>query len=50
MFSHFPLSLTKEGNYKNEVKSEIIMLSPVAVHADYFKEGIGYTMLSLGIK
>jgi putative acetyltransferase len=50
MFSHFPLSSTKEGNYKNEAKSEIVMLAPVAVHADHFKEGIGYTMLSLGIE
>jgi len=50
MFSHFPLSSTKEGNYKSEAKSEIVMLAPVAVHADHFKEGIGYTMLSLGIE
>lgn len=26
------------------------MLAPVAVHADYFHQGIGYTMLAKGIK
>ena len=49
LFSHFPLSSTADGGYKNESKSEIVMLAPVSVHADYFKQGIGSAMLMLGI-
>ncbi len=50
LFSHFPLSPTKDGGYKNESKSEIVMLAPVAVHADYFRQGIGSAMLTMGIE
>lgn len=50
LFSHFPLSSTADGGYKNESKSEIVMLAPVSVHADYFKQGIGSTMLMLGLE
>lgn len=50
MFSHFPLSSTKEGDHKNNSKSEIVMSAPVAVHANHFKLGIGYTKLNLGIE
>lgn len=50
LFSHFPLSPTKDGGHENESKSEIVLLVPVALHADYFKQGIGYTTLTLGIE
>ena len=50
LFSKFPLSPTKEGGYVNEENSEIVMLAPVSVHADYFRQGIGTAMLNLGIE
>jgi len=50
LFSHFPISPTKEGGYKKEAETEIVMLAPVAVHADYFKQGIGTAMLTQGIE
>ena len=50
MFSHFPLSSTKEGGYDENSTSEIVMLAPVSVHADYFHQGIGSTMLKMGIE
>ncbi len=50
LFSHFPISPSKEGGYEDKAKSEIVMLAPVAVHADYFKQGIGSSMLRLGIE
>ena len=30
--------------------TEIVMLAPVSVHADYFRQGVGTTMLNLGIE
>lgn len=50
LFSHFPLSPTKEGGHGDEAKSDIVMLAPVSVHADYFRQGIGKTMLKLGLE
>src|SRR6056297_1961036 len=50
LFSHFPLSPTKEGGHQNIAKTEIVMLAPVAVHADHFKQGIGSSMLTQGIE
>ena len=50
LFSHFPLSSTRDGEHKSEFNSKIVMLAPVAVHADYFRQGIGFTMLMLGIE
>lgn len=50
LFSKFPLSPTKEGGYDNGENSEIVMLAPVSVHADYFRQGIGTAMLKLGIE
>ena len=50
LFSHFPLSPTKEGGHPNEAESEIVMLAPVSVHADYFRQGIGSAMLNMGIE
>ena len=49
LFSHFPLSPTKEGGHGDEAHSDIVMLAPVSVHADYFHKGIGRRMLQLGI-
>ena len=48
LFSHFPLSKTKDGEYGNT--KDIVMLAPVSVHADYFHKHVGITMLTLGIR
>lgn len=50
LFSHFPLSPTKEGGHSDDTSSEIVMLAPVSVHADYFHQGIGTAMLNMGIE
>lgn len=50
LFSRFPLSPTREGGHGAAEDAEIIMLAPVAVHADYFHQGIGSTMLTMGIE
>ena len=50
LFSHFPLSPTKEGGHDDEAYSDIVMLAPVSVHADYFRQGVGSTMLKMGIE
>lgn len=50
MFSHFPISPMREGGHSDDATSEIVMLAPVSVHADYFRQGIGATMLQLGIE
>ncbi|MDD6328248.1 MAG: N-acetyltransferase, partial [Lachnospiraceae bacterium] len=50
LFSHFPLSPSKDGGYDEKGQSEIVMLAPVSVHADYFRRGIGKAMLTLGIQ
>ena len=49
LFSKFPLSPVKEGGHQDE-DSGIVMLAPVSVHADYFRQGIGTAMLTLGIE
>ena len=50
LFSKFPLSPTREGGHGDGTDSEIVMLAPVSVHADYFRQGIGSTMLEMGIE
>ena len=50
MFSHFPLSSTRDGGHNDDRKSEIVMLAPVSVHADYLRQGIGSTMIKMGIQ
>lgn len=50
LFSKFPLSATKEGNHGGAKDTEIVMLAPVSVHADYLRKGIGSAMLRLGIE
>lgn len=50
LFSHFPLSPTSAGGYDDSGTSEIVMLAPVSVHADYFRQGIGSTMIRMGIE
>ena len=50
LFSKFPLSSTKNGNYIDEGKNNLVMLAPVAVHADYFHQGIGSTMITKSIQ
>lgn len=50
LFSRFPISPTKEGGHNDETDSEIVMLAPVSVHADYLHQGIGSAMLNMGIE
>ena len=50
LFSRFPLSPTKEGGHGGAADTEIVMLAPVSVHADYFRQGIGTAMLNMGIE
>lgn len=50
LFSKFPLSPTKEGGHNDNTDSGIVMLAPVSVHADYFRQGVGSAMLNLGIE
>lgn len=50
LFSHFPLAATKEGARDEKKETEIVMLAPVSVHADFFRQGVGETMLTLGIE
>lgn len=47
LFSQFPLSQTPNGGHIDN--DDILMLAPVAVHADFFHQHIGSTMLNLGI-
>ena len=48
LFSKFPLSPTRQGGHGDD--SEIVMLVPVSVHPDYFRQGIGTAMLTMGIE
>ncbi len=50
LFSKFPLSPTKEGGHGGAEDTEIVMLAPVSVHADYLRRGIGSAMLKMGIE
>lgn len=50
MFSEFPLSPTPQGRYDPNAKTDLLMLAPVSVHADYFRQGIGETMLRKGLE
>ena len=50
LFSHFPLSPTSEGGHDESGRSDIVMLAPVSVHAEHFREGIGSTMIRMGIE
>lgn len=52
MFSHFPLSSSaKVADYdKSIVKTDVVMLAPVSVHSDYFRQGVGSTSIRLGIE
>lgn len=50
MFSHFPLSKTPQGVHGGANDTDIVMLAPVSVHADFLRQGIGSSMLKLGIE
>lgn len=50
LFSRFPLSPAKEGGHGDAASTQIVMLAPVSVHADHFRQGIGSTMIRLGIE
>lgn len=51
MFSHFPLSASKEvADYDRSInKTATVMLAPVSVHADYLRQGVGTAMIRMGI-
>ena len=50
LFSEFPISPRKDGGHGDAANPEIVMLAPVSVHADYFRQGVGTAMLKLGIE
>ena len=50
MFTDFPLSPTPQGGYDPKAKTDLLMLAPVSVHADYYRQGIGETMLRKGLE
>ncbi len=52
MFSHFPLSTNaQKADYNRNIKkTETVMLAPVSVHPDYLRQGVGSTMIRLGIE
>lgn len=50
LFSRFPLSKTPHGGHVGEEDTDIVMLAPVSVHADHLRQGIGSTMIKLGIE
>ena len=50
LFSHFPLSETPQGGHGGAKDTSLVMLAPVAVHADFLRQGIGSAMLKLGIE
>ncbi len=49
LFSRFPLSQTPTGGHGGAKDTDIVMLAPVSVHADYLHQGIGSAMIKLGI-
>lgn len=50
MFTDFPLSPMPQGGYDPNAKTDLLMLAPVAVHAEYYRQGIGETMLRKGLE
>ena len=50
LFSEFPLSSSAQGEYLDKGQKNLVMLAPVAVHADYFHQGIGSTMIEKGLE
>lgn len=50
LFSKFPLSSTVNGGHGTANETEIVMLAPVSVHADFLRQGIGTYMLTVGIE
>lgn len=49
MFSILPLSKTPKGGHGGKSQNDIAMMAPVAVHPDYFRQGVGTAMLTQGI-
>lgn len=50
LFSRFPLSKTKTGGHGGANETDLVMLAPVSVHADFLRQGIGKAMLKMGIE
>ena len=50
MFSQFSLAKTKDHLDCYDKDAKLVLLAPVAVHIDHLREGIGSTMLQLGIE
>lgn len=44
------MSRTPEGGHGGAKDTDIVMLAPVSVHADYLRQGIGSAMIKLGIE
>ena len=49
LFSVMPLSRTRGGGHGGAEQNDIVMMAPVAVHPDYFRQGVGTAMLTMGI-
>lgn len=50
LFSRFPLSPTPAGGHGGAADTPVVMLAPVSVHADNFRQGIGSAMLRMGME
>ena len=50
LFSRFPLSRTPNGGHGGANETDIVLLAPVSVHADYLRQGVGSAMIRLGIE
>lgn len=50
LFSRFPLSETSQGGHGGANDTDIVMLAPVSVHADFLHRGVGSAMIRLGIE
>ncbi len=49
MFSAFPLSPAPHGGYDSGT-ADFLLLGPVSVHAEHYRQGIGSTMLLIGLE
>ncbi|MCI8624121.1 MAG: N-acetyltransferase [Provencibacterium sp.] len=50
LFSRFPLSSGREGGERSSAAEDLVLMAPVAVHAGFFRQGIGTAMLTQGIE
>ena len=50
LFSRFPLSEAPQGGHGGAKDTDVVMLAPVSVHADFLRQGVGSAMIKLGIE